>query len=61
VLADLLIGVVVALLVLVVFEPGLGVVAWFGVPVLILGVLWLLAERFWPRRRRRAVPSHPTA
>jgi hypothetical protein len=33
--------------------PGLGVIAWFGVPVLLLGLVWIAAERGLVRRRRR--------
>lgn len=34
---------------------GLGVVAFFALPLLLLGLLWIGAERlvFWLRRRRR--------
>jgi hypothetical protein len=49
---DLLAGLTAALFVLVVIDPGLGVVAWFGIPLLVAGLAWLLAERALDRRRR---------
>jgi Flp pilus assembly protein TadB len=33
--------------------PGLGVIAWFGVPLLLLGLFWIAVERGLERRRRR--------
>lgn len=50
-LEDLLAGAILALFVLVIVDPGLGVVAWFGIPLLLAGVVWLIAERTLQRRR----------
>jgi uncharacterized membrane protein len=37
---------------------GLGVVGFFGLPLLLAGLLWIVAERLLARRRRRrAVPA----
>jgi hypothetical protein len=47
-LAAAVAGVVLAAL------PGLGVVAWFALPLLVLGLIWIAAERALAGRRRRA-------
>jgi hypothetical protein len=47
-LAAAVAGVVLAAL------PGLGVVAWFALPLLLLGLIWIGAERALTARRRRA-------
>jgi Flp pilus assembly protein TadB len=54
-----------ALLIAVIFVSvagGLGVVAWFGLPVLLIGLLTLAVERLVRRRqsrRQRKLPQHP--
>jgi hypothetical protein len=50
-LAAAVAGVVLAAL------PGLGVVAWFALPLLLLGLIWIGAERALASRRRRARPQ----
>ena len=50
---DLLVGLGIALFVLLVLEPGLGIVASVGIPLLLIGVVWLLGERAGLRFRRR--------
>ncbi len=50
---DLLVGLGIALFVLLVLEPGLGIVASVGIPLLLIGVVWLLGERTGLRFRRR--------
>lgn len=52
---DLGLGVLIAVVILVAL-PGLGVVAWFALPLLALGLLWIgvesLVRRAGTRRRR---------
>jgi Flp pilus assembly protein TadB len=54
-----------ALLIAVIFVSvagGLGVVAWFGLPVLLIGLLTLAVERLVRRRqsrRQRKLPQQP--
>jgi len=54
-LIDLLLAAILALLALE-LTAGLGVVVFFGLPVLLLGLLWIGLERLVSlhRRRRRA-------
>jgi hypothetical protein len=55
-LADLVAAIVLAAIVLH-LAAGLGVIAFFGVPVLLVGLLWIGVERLLARgrpRRRRA-------
>jgi hypothetical protein len=40
---------------------GLGVVAFFALPLLLLGLLWIGIERLVLRLRRRAAPGRPTS
>ena len=49
---DLALGVVLAVVILVAL-PGLGVVAWFALPLLLLGLLWLGVEALVKRSRAR--------
>lgn len=49
---DLLAAAGLAAIVLIVL-PGLGVVAWFALPLLVLVLAWVGAERLVVRRRRR--------
>lgn len=53
-LIDVVLAAIVAVLALS-FAAGLGVVAFFALPVLLIGLLWVLAERlvFRLRSRRR--------
>jgi Flp pilus assembly protein TadB len=60
----LVVDVVIALgfaAVLLAALPGLGVVAWFALPLLVLGLIWIGAERALAARRRRArtLPPDP--
>ena len=49
---DLVAAAVIAAVVLA-LRPGLGVIAWFGVPVLLVGLVWIAFERRLERRGRR--------
>lgn len=51
---DLALATIIAVFVLVVLDPGLGVVAWFGLPLLLAGIIWLLVDR--ARERRHPSP-----
>ncbi len=53
---DLALAVVLAIVVLSV-AAGLGVVAFFGVPILLVGLVWIVAERTLAGRRRRRRPA----
>lgn len=53
-LVDLIAAAILAALALS-FAAGLGVVAFFALPVLLLGLLWVVAERLAFRLRRRRV------
>ncbi|HXV04578.1 MAG TPA: hypothetical protein VFP23_01565 [Solirubrobacterales bacterium] len=56
-LIDVLAAVVLAAIVLSV-AAGLGVVGFFGLPLLLAGLLWIGAERLHPRiRSRRPAPG----
>jgi hypothetical protein len=56
-LIDLIAAAILALLALG-LTAGLGVVAFFGLPVLLLGLLWIGVERLVGRiRRRRRAPA----
>jgi hypothetical protein len=61
----LAIDLLLALLIAVIFVSvagGLGVVAWFGLPVLLIGLLTLAVERLVRQRqsrRQRKLPQHP--
>jgi hypothetical protein len=52
-LVDLLVAAIIAATVLAI-SPGLGVVAWFGLPLLLLGIIWLVVERRRSGRASRA-------
>jgi hypothetical protein len=57
-LIDLLLAVILAALALT-LTAGLGVIAFFGLPVLLLGLVWIAVERLVSRiRRRRQAPAH---
>lgn len=49
---DLVAAAMIAAIVLA-LGPGLGVIAAFGVPILLLGAVWIAFERRLERRRRR--------
>ncbi len=51
-LIDLILAAILALLALQ-LTAGLGVVAFFGLPVLLVGLLWIGLERLVSRLRRR--------
>jgi hypothetical protein len=56
-LIDLLLAVILAALALT-LTAGLGVIAFFGLPVLLLGLVWIAVERLVSRiRRRRRAPA----
>ena len=56
-LIDVILAAILALLALA-LTAGLGVVAFFGLPVLLVGLLWIGVERLVTRiRRRRRVPA----
>ncbi len=55
-LIDSLLALALALLVLE-LTAGLGVVAFFGLPLLLLGLLWVGAERLVARFRLRRRPA----
>ena len=50
---DLLAALAIAVFVLLVLDPGLGIVASIGLPVLLIGAVWLVGERLRRRLRRR--------
>lgn len=57
-LVDAIVAIVLAALVLSV-AAGLGVVGFFGLPLLLAGLLWIGAERLLARGRvRRAAPGN---
>jgi hypothetical protein len=56
-LFDLLLAVILAALALT-LTAGLGVIAFFGLPVLLLGLVWIAVERLVSRIRRRRRPAH---
>jgi hypothetical protein len=49
---DLAVAAALAVLILIV-APGFGIVAWFGLPLLIVLMAWMAIERGLARRRRR--------
>lgn len=51
-LVDVALAALIAVLALS-FAAGLGVVAFFALPVLLLGLLWISGERLLARLRRR--------
>lgn len=51
-LIDVVLAAILALLALE-LTAGLGVIAFFGLPLLLLGLLWIGAERLLSRIRRR--------
>lgn len=51
-LIDVILAAILALLALA-LTAGLGVVAFFGLPVLLIGLLWIGLERLASRLRRR--------
>jgi uncharacterized membrane protein len=56
-LIDVIVAAILALLALE-LTAGLGVVAFFGLPVLLIGLLWIAVERLVGRiRRRRRTPT----
>ncbi len=56
-LIDVVLAAILALLALA-LTAGLGVVAFFGLPVLLVGLLWIGVERLVTRiRRRRRLPA----
>lgn len=55
-LVDVVIAAALAALALS-FAAGLGVVAFFALPVLLLGLLWIAVERLAIRLRRRRRPA----
>ncbi len=56
-LVDVVLAAVIALLALE-LTAGLGVVAFFGLPLLLLGLLWIALERLVGRvRQRRRAPA----
>jgi hypothetical protein len=57
---DVILGSVIALLVLLVVDPGLGVVAFIAIPVLLTAAVWVLVKRAMPRGRRVRRPQRPT-
>jgi hypothetical protein len=57
-LFDVLAAIALAVLVLSV-AAGLGVVGFFGLPLLVLGLLWVGLESLRPRVRRWKTTRHP--
>jgi hypothetical protein len=55
-LVDSILAAIIALLALA-LTAGLGVVAFFGLPVLLLGLVWIGVERLVSRIRRRRRPA----
>jgi hypothetical protein len=55
-LVDLLLAIALAAVVLR-LSAGLGVVGFFGLPLLVIGLIWIGAERFRTRFRTRRRPA----